>query len=213
MNNKYLEPIDCHAPEADRIDRAVDFLLAGKIIVVPTETRYGLMARADKEEVITQLFHLKNRSSAQPTAVFIGSVPMMMHYVRLNPVAQRLASIFLPGPLTLVLPALEGITYPVVYQNTLGIRVSSSPVVQAIMQRVNFPVTATSANISGDNQDTNINAIYEIFDEQVALYLDGGELNNQPSTIVDCTHEQVRILREGGIPAEEIYHALGKEYQ
>lgn len=199
--------VDQGNPSQAVIGEAVDILNAGGLLVAPTETRYGLLARADDRMPVDRLVHAKRRSAAKPVSVFVAAVDRISTCGRLNPTATRLAEWFLPGPLTLVLPAV-GTWNPVIApENKIGIRVSSSPLVAGIMSRVDFPVTATSANISGDEENERIDQIVESFGKDVDLYLDGGPLTGLPSTVVDCTVDPPRVLREGAIDPQTIERA------
>ena len=208
MTEPNVKRIDPEEPAQALIDQAVSVLEDGGLVVAPTETRYGLLTRADQTEPLKKMYRLKKRSTDLPTAVFIGSIELMMHYANLNPIAQRLARLFMPGPLTLVLPSLG--TYPdvVVRDDRIGLRVSSSLVVQKIMQCVGFPVSATSANISGEDTAERIEEIAELFGVEIDLYLNGGSLAGQTSTVVDCCGPEPVVLRAGAISAADIDMAV-----
>ncbi len=208
MSEIRIEPIDPQEPSIEQINRVLELLEEGGVIVAPTETRYGLLARADKQIPAERLRRIKARSPEKPVAVFVGSVELIMHYARLNPAAQRLARFFLPGPLTLVVPAIGTWDKMIVPEEKIGIRVSSSPVIQALMERADFPLTATSANLSGADDNGRIEEIIAAFGDQVDLYLDGGPLVGATSTVVDCSDEEPLILRQGAIEADVIAAAL-----
>ena len=204
-------PVDPGDQMSDAVSAAVDVLHAGGLLVAPTETRYGLLARADDRMPVERLVHAKRRSPAKPVSVFVAAAGRIPIYGRMSPAAKRLAEIFLPGPLTLVLPAV-GKWHPVIApEHKIGIRVSSSPLVLGIMNRVDYLVTATSANISGDEENERIDQIVESFGEDVDLYLDGGPLTGLPSTVVDCSVDPPRILREGAIDPLAIERATRGE--
>lgn len=200
----HIERIDPNAPAPDLISRAVGELDRGGVVVAPTETRYGLLARADQKIPAERLRQIKQRDSAKPMAVFVGSIEMIMHYAVLNPAAQRLARLFLPGPLTMVLPAVGNWDPMVVAEGKIGIRISSSPVIQAIMELVDYPVTATSANVSGTDDNTRVDRISASLGNQIGLYLDAGPLEAAASTVVDCSTAEPIILREGAVTVDEI---------
>lgn len=204
MSDVRVEKIDPQEPSQAMIEQAVGVLDAAGLVVAPTETRYGLLARADKKMPAERLAHAKRRAANKPISVFVGTVEMIVHYAELNPTAQRLARFFLPGPLTLVLRAI-GKWHPMIAPvGKIGVRVSSSPVIQALMERVDYPVTATSANISGDEENETVEQIVEAFGEDVDLYLDSGSLTGMPSTVIDCSQEPPVVLREGAIDPGEI---------
>ncbi len=194
--------IDPVTPSANTIAEAVDELNKGGLVVAPTETRYGLLARGDDPQALARMFTVKRRPDGHPTAVFLPSVHMIPRFAEYPPSAQRLAERFLPGPLTLILKAKSGTPWPVVYQGTIGIRISSSPVIAALIQQVEFPVTATSANLSGQGEPAVVAEIWESFGDQIGVYLDAGAVEFPPSTIVDCSKETAQIVRAGVLASE-----------
>lgn len=209
MSETAIVTVNPHGPNPEVVRRVITVLESGGLVVAPTETRYGLLARADSRMPAERLAHAKRRAATRPVSVFVGSVELIMHFAVLDPVSLRLARIFLPGPLTLVLPAIGQWHQMIVPAGKIGIRVSSSPVIQGIMEQVDFPVTATSANISGDEENEEIDQIVEAFGSDVDMYIDGGRLDGPPSSVVDCTVKPPRILREGAIDPEAIEQAIG----
>ncbi len=208
MADSRIQAIDPDSPEPAHIKRAVNILMDGGVIVAPTETRYGLVARADRVDAVDRIYEVKNRPEKMPMAVFLETVESIAEYANVNESARRLASKFLPGPLTLVLPAAEGWKSRVVFQGTVGIRVSLSPVIGALLAAVSRPLTATSANLSGAVELATVTQVAAVFRNRVDLYLDGGSLTGLPSTVVDCTGTEVKILREGAIMTDRIQQAL-----
>jgi L-threonylcarbamoyladenylate synthase len=208
MIDQSVVAVNFAAPDPETINRAVDVLKAGALVVAPTETRYSLLGRADKAEVVEKVYRVKTRALSKPIAIFVGSLEMVTHYAELNPLAQFLAKLFLPGPLTLVLKGLPEWDNPVVHDGKVGIRISPAPVIQEIMERAGFPLTATSANLSGATELSSIDEISHAFGTAVDLYLDGGVLDGAPSTVVDCSGDLPRILRKGVVDKKEITAAL-----
>lgn len=208
MTDQSIIVVDVAVPDPETINRAVNVLRAGSLIVAPTETRYGLLGRADKAEVVEKVYRVKTRALSKPIAIFVGSLNMITHYAELNPLAQFLAKLFLPGPLTLVLKGLPEWDSPVVHDGKVGIRISPAPVIQEIMERADFPLTATSANLSGATALSSIDEISCALEAAVDLYLDGGVLDGVPSTVVDCSGDFPRILRKGAVDKKEITEAL-----
>jgi L-threonylcarbamoyladenylate synthase len=208
MTECTIVKVDPNSPEPDVIAQAVGILTSGGLVVSPTETRYGLLGRADRADVVERVYQVKKRSRSLPTAIFIAAVDIIERYAMLDAAAGRLARRFLPGPLTLVLSALSDWGSPVTYDGKIGIRISPAPVMQMITARVDFPLTATSANVSGETDSDTIEEIAGVLGDGVALYLDGGALTGTPSTVVDCTVNPPQILREGAIGSEKILSAL-----
>jgi len=210
MSDPVVVKVNAESPDPTLVERAIAVLTSGGLVVAPSETQYGLLARADQDAALERAVGAKQRGAEKPMAVFAASVELIMHYASLNPPAQRLARLFLPGPLTLVLPVLGSWHTAIVPEGKIGIRVSSCPFIQATMERVDFPVTATSANIAGDQESSDVVPIARLLGDQVDLFLDGGPLPGPPSTVVDCCESEVKILREGAIDSEAIKAALAK---
>ncbi len=200
--------IDCENPRSRPIDQAVALLLRGDLVVAPTETRYGLLARADDSESLEKLCRVKGRDRAAAVAIFVDSIEALETYGVMTPSARRLAKRFMPGPLTLVLTAADETTLPVVSDGRVGLRVSSSPVVEAILEKVRKPLTATSANLTGHGEAETIDQVVEAFGSDVALYLDGGRLTGPVSTVVSCEGDRTELLREGALSAAGIASVL-----
>ena len=190
-------------PEASVVERILAVLNEGGVVVCPTETRYGLLARADREESVAKVYQIKGRDINKPISVFIPHVGFLKYYAIATPIAQRLAALFLPGPLTLVLDVLENANVPVARGGKVGIRISGAPLIAAVAERADYAITATSANLSGEPIPATIEEAQEQLGEQVDLYVDGGPLAEPESTVVDCSDGCV-VLREGSVARKQI---------
>ena len=204
--------IDCQSPDPAILDQAARVLLRGEAVIAPTETRYGLLARADQQEMIERLYEIKQRELSQATAVFVRDLTELAQLGRLTVSAEKLARRFLPGPLTLVLQAIPDWLPPRVVDGKIGLRWSSAATIQGLEERLRLPLTATSANISGKSDAESVEELAAAFGDRVALYLDAGPLAGAVSTVVDCAADPVRILREGAISRRQIELALGKPH-
>jgi L-threonylcarbamoyladenylate synthase len=208
MTQPIIKVINQSKPDANLITLAADILNNHGIIVAPTETRYGLLASIDSDDAINRIFELKKRPRSLPTAIFVRSKEEIGRFGHINSVSACLSDRFLPGPFTLVLKAEAAYPAPVVVDEKIGIRFSSSPVVSSILSQTKSNLTATSANLSGDDEPVTIPEIVHYFGSGVDLYLDAGPLVSKASTVVDCSSENYRILREGIISKAEISTCL-----
>jgi L-threonylcarbamoyladenylate synthase len=190
------------------MERAAAVLAAGDLVAAPTETRYGLFVRADRQASLQRLYETKQRPLDRPTALLIDQFSEAERYGRVNCGAAALAERFMPGPVTLVLAATCNWPPPMVIDGKIGLRCSSSPVVHEILSRLKVPIAATSANISGQSERDNVSEIVDDFDDRVALYLDAGPLTGPASTVIDCSTDQPRVLREGAVAADEITRVM-----
>lgn len=194
------------------IDQAVDAIQRGKVIVFPADTVYGLGTSALYEDAVRNLYRLKNRLLTQPTALIAPDIDMLFELVpELRGRAGVIARALLPGPYTLVLPNparryrwLTGTNY-----DTIGVRVPELPEPSAeLLERVSA-LAATSANRAGGPDPARLEDVPEEFREAAAVALDAGELPGMPSTVLDFTGPEPRVLREGAASgAEAIGRAL-----
>ncbi len=182
----------------------------GGLVVAPTETRYGILARVESEVAIQRLFDLKGRKVQNPTAVFVAAKSQIGRLALVTPIAQELSETFLPGPLTLVLESRVDWHAPLVVDGKIGIRLSSSALIQQLVEAVESPLTATSANLTGEPDRETIADIQKDFGERIDLYIDGGRLTGPVSTVVECIGQSYRILRAGAISIEEIEQIAGR---
>jgi L-threonylcarbamoyladenylate synthase len=197
-------------PDPAVLDQAAEALLNGELVVAPTETRYGLLVRADRQKYIEKLYGLKQRDLCQATALFVRDLAGAEKLGRITIAGEALYEKFLPGPLTLILKAVPDWPPPRVVDGKIGLRCSSAATVRGLMERLPMPLTATSANISGESDVESVEALAAVFGDRVGLYLDAGPLVGAVSTVVDCSVDPVRILREGAISRRQIELTLGK---
>ncbi len=184
----------------------------------PTETVYGLGARADRPEAVARIFQAKNRPSFDPLIVHFPSVEAAVQWARFDERALLLARTFWPGPLTLVLPRLHDADGPRIPDlvtsglDTVGVRVPAQPLALELLTSVEFPVAAPSANPFGYVSPTTAAHVREGLGDRVDLILDGGPCAvGVESTIVDLSSPIARLLRPGGLPREALEEALGQE--
>jgi L-threonylcarbamoyladenylate synthase len=192
------------------VEEAVAGLRAGRPVILPTDTVYGLCADPYREAPVERLAKLKGRPAGMPVALLASDVDVLLDCVpELLGRAAVAARALLPGPYTLVLPnpAKRFRWLAAGRPDTLGVRV---PVLTADARRVVGElgaVAATSANRHGGPDPRRLDDVPADIRESVAAALDGGELPGKPSTVVDLTAREPAVLREGAVPAEE---ALGR---
>jgi L-threonylcarbamoyladenylate synthase len=193
------------------VDEVVAALQAGKPVILPMDTVYGLCASPYREQHVRKLYELKGRDPLQPMALVAGDLEMLFECVpELRGRSGTVARAILPGPYTLVLPNparrfrwLTGIN-----QDAIGVRV---PVLTgdsaAVLERVGA-VAATSANHSGDLDPARFADVPAEIRAASAAGIEGGELQGVPSTVIDCTGDEPRVLREGAGPVDEALAAI-----
>ncbi len=146
-----IEVVNANKPSLQILRRAARLIAKGKVIVCPTDTGYALTANALDLKAVVRVFNLKGRSYSNPIHVAVGSLEAAEKYAYINKAAQYLARSFLPGALTLVLPKKEIIpSLLVAGRDTIGIRIPDNRVILTLAAMTDLPLTATSANISGE---------------------------------------------------------------
>lgn len=195
-------------PEARVIAQTTSVIQQGGVIAVPTDTCYGLSADVYNKKAVQRVFDIKQRYYRKPISIMVSDVDMMRPIAEINKTVEDLAKKYLPGRLTIVVPALSGITFqPGVINETIGFRIPDSPVNLAIVESYGKPLTTTSANISGQENSYSLQNLLQQFEGkkyQPDLILDGGDLShNKPSTVIQVKGEEVFLLRQGDLVVEE----------
>ncbi len=205
---------DPQNPDDTVLETAVEVLTSGGALVLPTETQYGLAIRADRNDSLSTICRIKKRNEVLKPALFVKDMDMAEKLCLVDNAARRLAAVFLPGPLTLILPPLSNqsmFSPEFMSEDGIGIRISSSPIVSGIMKRLSFPISATSANISGHSTPDTITDIVALMGDQVELYIDGGPCRaTTPSTVVKL-NAHMTVIRHGQIAEAEIRKALDRK--
>ena len=206
------KPIVIQADPA-AIQQAVQDLAAGRLVAVPTETVYGLAADATNGEAVAAIFEAKGRPRFNPLIVHVADRAMAERIARFDPISADLADRFWPGPLTLVLP-LQGDSgiHPLVTAglDTVALRMPQG-LAGDVIAALGRPIAAPSANTSGRISPTSARAVQDDLGEKLAFVLDGGSTSvGVESTILKVEGEVVRLLRPGGLTAEDVEAATGR---
>lgn len=194
----------------NQVDEAVNVLRNGGVIAMPTDTLYALTAAADSAPAVRRVFEIKGRQEGRPLPLFVSGLEMARRIAVFNETASRLASSFWPGQLTIVVPKRQEYESEALAGSpSVGLRVPDHPVAQAVVEAIDAPVTGTSANLSGGPDPVSADEVRRQLGDQVDLILDAGPCQHGlGSTIVDCSGEQPRILRQGAVSSERITAAL-----
>jgi L-threonylcarbamoyladenylate synthase len=205
--------IKADEPSARVLERAARLLTRGEVVVCPTDTGYALAANALDARAVVKVFNLKGRAYSNPIHVAVHSIEAAENYAQMNETALHLAQAFLPGALTLVLPKKEIIpSLLVAGGDTIGIRIPDSKVMLSLAEITGLPLTATSANTSGQPTPYSAQEAVALLGEaagNVALVLDQGTLPaGGLSTIVDLTVSPPHLIRQGLVSWLEIRQAV-----
>jgi L-threonylcarbamoyladenylate synthase len=205
-----LIEVNQDSPDEKAIERAVDAVRRGKIIAIPTEALYTLVADPFNLLAVARVFQAKGRETVRSLPLLVADTMMVEELAR--EISNRfyvLARRFWPGPLSIILPAASKVPLKVT-GNTgrLAVRQSRSIIAEHILARLNQPVIATSANLSGQPTCTTGIEVFGVMDGRVDLVLDGGACVGAGSSTVDITEPYWRMIREGAIPEKEIAECL-----
>jgi L-threonylcarbamoyladenylate synthase len=195
----------------DQIDEAKYFLKKGELVAIPTETVYGLAAPIFSPDSVKKIFSLKKRPPDNPLIVHVASFSMVESLVSHLPAEfARLTQAFWPGPLTLILPKKEAVPDIVTAGHaTVAIRMPSHPVALRLIEAMEEPLVAPSANLSGKPSPTTAEHVLEDFQGQLAAILDGGPCSiGIESTVLSLLGDRPMLLRPGAITREQIEDLL-----
>jgi len=190
------------------IEEAVRVLDAEGVVMYPTESSYALGVNALKPSAIQKVFEIKARSGGKAIPVIVANLRMWKRYAHLNRDAEKLVKRFMPGPLTLVLRKKTSIP-DALSPSTIAARIPGHPVALALVKRAGYPITSTSANMSGQPPAYSVRAIPRSLSSAIDLILDAGALTRRKySTIMDLTKSKPIVTREGAIPTSLILKVL-----
>lgn len=206
---------DCADPDArtEGLAAAARAVRAGRLVVLPTDTVYGLGCDAFSADAVRSLLAAKNRGPDMPVPVLVGSWSTIDGLVLGVPQSARdLIEAFWPGAVSLVLPHAPSLAWDLgSSKGTVMLRMPLHPVALELLRDVG-PMAVSSANISGSPPAVTAAEAEEQLGEKVALYLDGGPSGEPvPSTIIDLTGDEPRVLREGAVTAAAVTEVLGRE--
>ena len=194
--------------------KAKAFLENGELVAIPTETVYGLAANAFNEHAVSKIFSVKNRPSFDPLIVHTSSFKRAEYFTKtISDEAWKLAEAFCPGPVTFILNKNENISDLVTSgHSTVGVRVPKHPLSQLLLESLEFPLAAPSANPFGFVSPTTAEHVQNQLGDKIPMVLDGGPATvGVESTIIDISSADINILRLGGLAIENIEEVLGRK--
>ena len=186
-----------------------NFLNQSKVVAFPTETVYGLAILYDDKKAYENLCKIKGRDINKPIAIMVNNYLPIEKYFIISDIAKKIINKFLPGPLTVLLKLKEEVDFP--YQTHLGtrivgIRMPSDNNLQKILENIDRPIQITSANYSGKKPCLTYEEVKKTFinNDNIGLIIKGECKSKIPTTIVDLTTKDIKIVREGEISKQEI---------
>jgi L-threonylcarbamoyladenylate synthase len=197
------------ASSSDAIRHALEILHTGGIVAFPTDTVYGVGAFAFDGQAVQSIYTAKDRPIEKAIPILISDMKDLDKIALDIPkIAQKLASRFWPGPLTILFPKKPHLPEAVSVTSAVGVRIPDHEIARTLL-RAAGPMAVTSANVSGQASPTTAAEVFAQLDGRIELIMDGGKTpGGMPSTLVDCTEDEIRVLREGPITREELQSAL-----
>lgn len=186
------------------VDKIVDVINEGGVVITPTDTIYGIMGDAMNEEVIKKVFEIKKRPFCKPLLLLMNSFEMVEQYTEEISEKERiLMDRFWPGLVTFILKKNDKVSDLITSgNNTVGVRIPDNKNLLEIISRLNRPVISTSANITGTEVITSTQLLEKDLIDNIDYIEDGGELDNVSSTIIRIENDELKILRVGKISKE-----------
>jgi L-threonylcarbamoyladenylate synthase len=212
MKSSGIIPIERRRPVPGVVTRLCRHLSSGRAVVIPTETQYALSVTATDPDAVNLVRRLKGRES-KPFSVFLVDFEALVEWrIRCPSWAVPLTHRFWPGPLTLILPCANPIFRSLgASGSSVGVRVSSEPIVRAVARRMGVPLVATSANRSGEcpNARRENRWLADLAGAGDVLWARPALYRRRPaSTVIDCTGREPRLVRQGAISTKELRAAL-----
>lgn len=205
-----LIEIDQLDPSPAALDKAAQMILRGRVVAIPTDALYTLAADPFNLTAVQQVFRAKGRQIHRALPMLVRDALMVEELAReISPRFNMLSRKFWPGPLTIIMPASAKVPLRAT-GNTgrLAVRQARSKVTDELLTRLNQPIIATSANISGRPTCRSGIEVFGVMDGNVDLVLDGGACNGMGASTVDITEPEWRVIKEGAITEKEIAECL-----
>lgn len=186
----------------------IQALIEGKVLVVPTDTVYGLICDARNEEAAKKIFEIKQRSFEKPIGLFVRDLDMVKRYAYVQPKDEPLIKKYWPGQVTFIFKRKSGELAEILFAGgeKIGMRIPDNSFIQSIFERIDFPLAQTSANISGQPASTLFKQVINQFEnkkQKPDLVIDAGDLAEaSASTVVDLSGQRPVVLRQGEIKIE-----------
>ena len=192
----------------DEIDELAKILKKDGIICVPTDTVYGLCGRMNSIKAYDKLVNIKNRPTNKPFPIMCADEKQIKSIALVDEKAEKLIHAFMPGPITLILNKKSKIPFYVNSgKETIAVRMATSKYLEKLIRKIENPIFMSSANKSGETPCNNIEEISNIF-PNIDGIVEGNISFGKSSTIIDCTSEKIKILRQGPISLEEISEVI-----
>ena len=191
------------------LQKALNALNNHQVIAFPTETVFGLGVFYDDEEAYNLLNKVKRRKENKPYTLMLADADAIKEYAEISDFRLSALKKFIPGPVTLLLRCKECVpTYVTHGTGVIGVRVPANAEALELLRYVKKPLLVPSANRADEKPAMNGQEVKQIFNDEVAVIIPGQSIGGMPSTIIDLTREEVKLVRQGPISIEDIKKAL-----
>ena len=183
------------------IDKIVKEIKQGNLVIIPTDTVYGISVDMTNEKAIKKVYEAKNRDKSKPLILLVSSVDMLRKYTeKLNQLEEEIIKKYLPGKLTLLLHKNNKVSDEITSgSNLVGIRIPDNKELIKIIDKIGNPIISTSANISGKTTITNPKEIEKEMLKHISYVEESGTINNVPSSIIKIENEKIIVIRKESI--------------
>lgn len=182
------------------IDYLVKLLNNDGVAVIPTDTVYGLVGDATNEKVINKIFEIKHREKNKPLLILVSNIEMLNNYVKnISNLERKIIDKFWPGPLTIIFNKKNLSDNLTAGKNEIAIRMPNNKALLELIDKLNKPIIATSANITNEKTITSIDLLEDSIKNKIDYIYDGGYLEDTPSTIIKVLYDKIEIVREGSL--------------
>ena len=182
----------------DDVDFAFNFLIRGDVIIYPTDTLYGLGCDIFKKEAVHRIYKIKKIPKRKPLSIICSDFKQLSQFATVTNSAFRTMKELLPGPFTCILKATNKVPKLLISkQRTVGIRIPNSPFIKSVIEKLGNPIITTSLTNEDDSYISEPTEIYHKYKYQIDILFASGESSMQPSTVIDFTGNQPKIVRKG----------------
>lgn len=196
----------------NELEKIIPFLLKGEVVGFPTETVYGLAVVYDNLNSFEKLQQVKKRAFDKPITTMVSSIEKIESLAIINDKIKKIIKKYMPGSITIVLKAKEGLPYQVCLNHqTIGIRIPANKTALDILKKVDKPLLVTSANVSTQKALKNAEDVYELFKNKIGALIYEDSDDSLASTVVDLSDDEPKLLRQGPISFEEILKVWREE--
>lgn len=187
--------------DENNLKEIVDVLNNDGLIIFPTDTVYGIACNSYSDKAIKKLYEAKKRDFSKPISVLTDSISKIDLMVDcINDKEKELMDKYFPGNLTIIFNKKENVSNLLTSNSpTIGVRIPNNEIALRILESYPYPLATTSANISGEDNGTEINDFIDEFKDSVSIVIDGGKTTDIPSTIVRVENNEIKVLREGSL--------------